>query len=86
VSVPPDLKHDSDLDFSYDFTNKRIGIIGGGSSAIQIIPSLQKVPGTHLSCFIRGKTWISRPFGDVAMEKLGIQKMTCKSPSSYLTA
>lgn len=63
---------------SYDFKNKRIGVIGGGSSAIQIIPSLQRVAGTQLSCFVRSKTWISRPFGDVAMEKLGIQDTHCK--------
>lgn len=74
-----DFKPNStDSKSSYDFKNKRIGVIGGGSSAIQIIPSLQKVPGTQLSCFIRSKTWISRPFGDVAMEKLGIQDTHCK--------
>lgn len=57
---------------SVDFTNKNIGIIGGGSSAIQIIPNLQRVPGAHLSCFVRSKTWISRPFGDMAMKTLGL--------------
>jgi hypothetical protein len=69
----------SDSTSSYDFKNKRIGVIGGGSSAIQIIPSLQKVSGTHLSCFVRSKTWISRPFGNVAMRNLGIEETKCKS-------
>jgi cation diffusion facilitator CzcD-associated flavoprotein CzcO len=70
---------------SYDFKNKRIGIIGGGSSAIQIIPQLQKLPGTHLSCFVRSKTWISRPFGDVAMEKLDLKDTHCKSTAHCTT-
>lgn len=71
-----------DSSFSYNFENKRVGVIGGGSSVIQIIPSLQQVPGTHLSCYIRSKTWISRPFGDVAMEKLG-NETKCKSLKHY---
>lgn len=50
--------------YSYDFENKRIGIIGGGSSSIQIVPNLQKVKGTKLTCFVRSRTWISNPFGD----------------------
>lgn len=49
---------------SYDFKNKRIGVIGGGSSSIQIVPNLQKVEGTQLACFVRSRTWISNPFGD----------------------
>ncbi|KAI0967454.1 flavin-binding monooxygenase [Xylaria arbuscula] len=55
-----------------DFRYKRIGIIGNGSSAIQIVPSLQKIEGTQLSCFVRSKTWITNPFGDVVMRKLGL--------------
>lgn len=60
-----------------DFKNKRIGIIGGGSSAIQIIPSLQRLPGAQLSCFVRSKTWISRPFGDMAMQSLKLESTEC---------
>jgi len=54
----------TDVVTSYDFKNKRIGVIGGGSSSIQIVPNLQKVEGTQLTCFVRSKTWISNPFGD----------------------
>ncbi|KAF7926569.1 hypothetical protein BELL_1310g00030 [Botrytis elliptica] len=72
IKIP--VMHSAAWDMIYDFKNKRIGVIGGGSSAIQIIPSLQKVPGAQLSCYIRSKTWISRPFGDIAMEKLGIKE------------
>ncbi|KAK0723979.1 hypothetical protein B0T21DRAFT_403869 [Apiosordaria backusii] len=65
------IMHSGAWDTSYDFTNKRIGVIGNGSSAIQIIPQLQKIPGTQLKCFMRSPTWISPKFGDQGMEELG---------------
>jgi len=58
---------------SYDFTNKRIGVIGSGSSAIQIVPSLQRLPGTQVNTFVRSKTWISPPFGQQLWDKIGLQ-------------
>ncbi|KAF3055305.1 putative sterigmatocystin biosynthesis monooxygenase stcW [Trichoderma lentiforme] len=64
--------HSAVWDDSITFEGKKIGIIGGGSSAIQIIPALQRVCGTHLSCFIRSTTWISRPFGDSVLKTLGL--------------
>ncbi|KAK0730810.1 hypothetical protein B0H67DRAFT_474490 [Lasiosphaeris hirsuta] len=64
--------HSGAWDPSCDFTNKKIGIVGNGSSAIQIIPSLQRVEGTSLSCFMRSPTWISSSFGDHAMIQLGL--------------
>ncbi|KAJ2895665.1 hypothetical protein MKZ38_006271 [Zalerion maritima] len=67
---------------SHDFRNQRIGVIGNGSSAIQIIPKLQKIEGTHLTCFGRSPTWISGAFGDVAMAKL--QDEWSSSPGAYL--
>lgn len=48
---------------SYDFKNKRVGVIGGGSSSIQIVPNLQPHV-SKMSCFVRSRTWISNPFGD----------------------
>ncbi|KAK4170402.1 hypothetical protein QBC43DRAFT_197563 [Cladorrhinum sp. PSN259] len=66
------VMHSGQWDNTYDFRNKRIGIIGNGSSAIQIIPQLQKIEGTSLTCFMRSPTWISPSFGDVAMEALGL--------------
>lgn len=66
------LLHSGDWDDTYDFTNKKIGVIGNGSSAIQIIPSLQKIEGTKLTCFMRSPTWISGAFGDNAMKQLGL--------------
>ncbi|KAL2119001.1 hypothetical protein VTJ04DRAFT_5960 [Mycothermus thermophilus] len=66
------VMHPGDWDTSYDFRNKRIGIIGNGSSAIQIIPQLQKIEGTTLTCFMRSPTWISSTFGDGGMVELGL--------------
>jgi hypothetical protein len=50
--------------YSYEFKNKRVGVIGGGSSSIQIVPNLQKVEGVQMTCFVRSRTWIANPFGD----------------------
>ncbi|KXX78294.1 putative sterigmatocystin biosynthesis monooxygenase stcW [Madurella mycetomatis] len=66
------IMHSGDWDTTYDFRNKKIGIIGNGSSAIQIIPSLQKVEGASLTCFMRSPTWISSAFGDAGMTELGL--------------
>ncbi|KAJ7657984.1 FAD/NAD-binding domain-containing protein [Mycena rosella] len=53
--------------------DKRVGVIGVGSSAIQIVPALQpKVK--HLINYVRGKTWISFPFLGERAEKLGMRK------------
>ena len=38
---------------SYDFKNKRVGVVGGGSSYIQIVHSLQNIEGAQLTCFLR---------------------------------
>lgn len=74
-----EVMHSSAWNEEYDFKNKRIGIIGGGSSSIQIVPNLQKIEGTELKCFVRSKTWISNPFGDESMKKLGLdpKKLNC---------
>lgn len=65
---------------SYDFTNKNIGVIGGGSSAIQIVPSLQKVEGAKLNVVVRSKMWITNRFGDQTMNDLGLDpsKLSCR--------
>ncbi|KAI1076622.1 flavin-binding monooxygenase [Whalleya microplaca] len=67
-----EVMHSASWNEDYDFKNKRVGVIGNGSSAIQIVPSLQKIEGTQLSCFVRSKTWITNPFGDVVMKQLGL--------------
>ncbi|KAI0470961.1 flavin-binding monooxygenase [Xylariaceae sp. FL0804] len=72
------IMHSALWDEQYDFKNKRIGVIGNGSSSIQIVPSLQKIEGTQISCFIRSKTWITNPFGDIVMRKLGLDPKELK--------
>ncbi|KAF4946367.1 hypothetical protein FSARC_14211 [Fusarium sarcochroum] len=65
------LMHSGAWDESYDARNQKIGVIGNGSSAIQIVPSLQCLEGTQLWCFARSPTWIAASFGDMAMRKIG---------------
>lgn len=66
--------------YRYDFRNKRIGVIGNGSSAIQIVPNLQQLEGVTLKSFMRSPTWISSTFGDAAMIQLGMdpKKIECR--------
>jgi len=68
---------------SYDFANKKIGIIGSGSSSIQIVPALQKLPGTQISTFVRNQTWISPSFGQDVYDELGMQSAKCTSSPLY---
>ncbi|KXS95126.1 hypothetical protein AC578_2889 [Pseudocercospora eumusae] len=50
--------HSADWDHSYDYSNKRIAVVGNGSSGIQILPEMAKLPGTVVTSFQRGPTWI----------------------------
>ena len=50
--------HSARWDWSYDFSHKRVAIIGSGSSAIQILPQLAKVPTTSIVSFQRTPNWI----------------------------
>lgn len=54
--------HSARWDDSINFTGKTVGVIGTGSTAIQIVPQLQK-KGGKLKLFMRSPTWISPPFG-----------------------
>lgn len=77
------LMHSAAWDESYDFANKRVAVIGNGSSSIQIVPSLQKVPGVDLKVFMRSRTWISSRFGDNAMMQMDLDPndVDCTFPS-----
>lgn len=75
---PALTSHRAELD------NKVIGVIGAGSSAIQIVPQLQAKPGSKLKCFVRSKTWISPPFGAETQHKLGMEGLDCKLLMSSL--
>ncbi|KAK4942614.1 hypothetical protein LTR10_017743 [Elasticomyces elasticus] len=50
--------HSASWDHEYDYSNKKIGIIGNGSSGIQILPQLAKLDGTDVTSFQRGPSWI----------------------------
>ncbi|KAJ5626335.1 hypothetical protein N7510_002644 [Penicillium lagena] len=52
------LLHSAAWDESYDFTGKKTAVIGIGSSGIQIVPKLAPI-SSHLTTFIRSKTWVS---------------------------
>lgn len=51
----------------YDYNGKRIGVIGNGSSAIQIMPRLA-TGAAHLVNFIRHPTWITAGLGSAAID------------------
>ncbi|EWY88032.1 hypothetical protein FOYG_09394 [Fusarium oxysporum NRRL 32931] len=88
------LMHSGAWDESYDLKNKLVGVIGNGSSAIQIVPAIQPLEGIKVSCFARSPTWIIPSFGDAAMQKLGMdpsetkfsrrhQEMLARQPELY---
>ncbi len=45
-----------------NWAGKKVGVVGTGSSAIQIVPQIQKT-AEHLTCFMRSVTWISPAVG-----------------------
>ncbi|KAH8646424.1 hypothetical protein BGZ61DRAFT_376866 [Ilyonectria robusta] len=72
------LIHSGAWDESYNLRNKRVGVIGNGSSAIQIVPAIQPLEGLKLWTFARSPTWITAAFGDMAMVKLGMDPTNTK--------
>lgn len=52
-------------------------MIGSGSSAIQIVPAIQKSV-KHLDNYVRGKTWIATPFAATYVNSRG-SEANCKS-------
>ncbi|KAH8695160.1 hypothetical protein BGW36DRAFT_453017 [Talaromyces proteolyticus] len=50
--------HSANWDHEHDYSNKRIAVIGNGSSGIQILPQMAKLEGTHVTSFQRGPTWV----------------------------
>ncbi|KAF9779077.1 hypothetical protein IL306_002713 [Fusarium sp. DS 682] len=50
--------HSASWDHNYDYSNKRIAVIGNGSSGIQIVPQMVKLPGTEVTNFVRGPAWV----------------------------
>ncbi|GKZ32599.1 hypothetical protein AbraIFM66950_002117, partial [Aspergillus brasiliensis] len=60
------LIHSSRWDWSYDFSGKRIAVIGNGASAIQIIPEIAKT-ASHVTIYQRSPKWVvprlNKPIG-----------------------
>ncbi|KAL6246287.1 hypothetical protein RBB50_006523 [Rhinocladiella similis] len=52
------VTHSAVWDHNFDYSNKRIAVIGNGSSGIQIVPQMRKLPGTTVKNFIRGPAWV----------------------------
>ncbi|KAJ4393070.1 hypothetical protein N0V93_002277 [Gnomoniopsis smithogilvyi] len=63
--------HSAKWNDNYDFQNKKIAVIGGGSSSLQLVPELRKISGVEVNVFMRQKTWITNRFGDFIMEQMG---------------
>lgn len=57
-----DLMHSAKWNHKVDFEDKAVGVIGTGSTSVQIIPQLQAV-AKKVNVFMRSPTWISPPFG-----------------------
>lgn len=68
--------HSAQWDHSYDYKGKRIGVIGNGSSGIQILPQLAKLKDTQIISFQKGPTWITQSLG----EALGVTVSDPKPP------
>ncbi|KAF2661447.1 FAD/NAD(P)-binding domain-containing protein [Lophiostoma macrostomum CBS 122681] len=60
--------HSAAWDTSYDYSNKRIAMVGNGSSAIQIMPELAKIEGTEIVNFVRSPTWITPGLGSAVID------------------
>jgi len=54
--------HSAAWDDSYDLTGKTVAVIGGGSSAVQVIPSIQP-KAKKLIPYLRSPVWITAGFG-----------------------
>ncbi|MCJ1298203.1 hypothetical protein MMC08_000992 [Hypocenomyce scalaris] len=62
------LMHSAKWDHSTKLKGKTVGIIGTGSSSVQILPEIQKV-AKQVQVFMRSPTWVSPPFGGGVLEE-----------------
>ncbi|KAI9372354.1 hypothetical protein BJX61DRAFT_534017 [Aspergillus egyptiacus] len=60
--------HSARWDWTYDFSGKRVAVIGNGATAVQIIPEVAK-KAAHLSIYQRTPQWIV-PRSDSAVNSL----------------
>ncbi|OQE13287.1 hypothetical protein PENFLA_c051G04100 [Penicillium flavigenum] len=76
------LLHSAAWDESVDLTG-RVGLIGNGSSGIQILPQVQKV-AKHVTTFIRSPTWVSPTLGMELHEYTEEEKKTFRDQPGAL--
>ncbi|KAK5054472.1 hypothetical protein LTR84_001363 [Exophiala bonariae] len=53
--------HSAAWDSNYDYSNKRIAVIGNGSSGVQIVPKLAQLPGTRITAIQRSANYVYMP-------------------------
>ncbi|OCK82817.1 cyclohexanone monooxygenase [Lepidopterella palustris CBS 459.81] len=73
------LMHSADWDPTCDWKDKDVAVIGTGSSAIQIIPQIQKT-AKHLTTFMRSVTWISPPASEHDLRSRKAAEPSAKQP------
>jgi cation diffusion facilitator CzcD-associated flavoprotein CzcO len=78
--------HSADYNDSFDSTGKRVAVVGGGSSGIQILPHIQKT-ATHVDHYMRSHNWIAPVgFGAIELEKRGkLDEGNCESHSLFVS-
>ncbi|KIV97955.1 hypothetical protein PV10_01650 [Exophiala mesophila] len=67
-----DLVHSAAWSKDFDYHNKRVAVIGNGSSGVQIVPALQP-DVTNLFHFVRSPTWILPPQTDRLLTKSSVE-------------
>ncbi|KAF2708013.1 FAD/NAD(P)-binding domain-containing protein [Pleomassaria siparia CBS 279.74] len=60
------LIHSAHWDHNVEFDGKTAGVIGTGSTSVQIVPQLQRIC-KEVQVYMRSPTWISPPFGAGAL-------------------
>ncbi|RMJ21396.1 monooxygenase [Aspergillus sp. HF37] len=66
------LMHSASWDEDYDYTGKKVAVIGNGSSGIQIVPGM--LPDvSHIDHYVRGRTWLSPTFARDEVDKRGAE-------------
>ena len=88
------LTHSARWDHNFDYSGKRIAVIGNGSSGIQIVPQMQKLPGTDVRNFVRGPAWVyyrappskhlGREFDDPNPEYTAEERKRFRDPEQHL--
>ncbi|EXJ73481.1 uncharacterized protein A1O5_03242 [Cladophialophora psammophila CBS 110553] len=64
------LLHSADWDEEFDWTGKRLAVIGNGSSGIQIVPAMLE-KSVHIDHYVRGRTWLAPTFAREKVDQMG---------------